>query len=257
MRSTSAIWLPTVKAGLRLVVGSWKTIATSLPRTFSSWRGGSRRRSRPLSTMEPDAVRTVAPVRPRMASPVSVLPLPDSPTSPSVSPLAMPSERSVMTGTSAPSRPETMTCRPSTRSTSSLPCVHGAAPPATDTAPAAAGCAAGACGLAVTAMPRPIESRSTSPRRLTDSTVTMMAMPGGMARNQFRSMKAAAVLSIVPQLACGGWTPRPMKERPASASSTAPTVSVTCTISGGAMLGKMWRSRMRPSEAPTTRAERT
>ena len=37
----SATWLPTVKAGLRLVIGSWKIMAISLPRT--------RRRSLGLS----------------------------------------------------------------------------------------------------------------------------------------------------------------------------------------------------------------
>ena len=32
--TASAIWSPTVKTGLRLVIGSWKIIAMSLPRTL-------------------------------------------------------------------------------------------------------------------------------------------------------------------------------------------------------------------------------
>ncbi len=43
--STSRICLPTVKAGLRLVIGSWNTKLTSLPRTVRSSFGLSSSRS--------------------------------------------------------------------------------------------------------------------------------------------------------------------------------------------------------------------
>ena len=39
-RSTSTIWLPTVNSGLSDVIGSWKTIAISLPRTRRKRRVG-------------------------------------------------------------------------------------------------------------------------------------------------------------------------------------------------------------------------
>ncbi len=44
-RSVSTIWKPTVKQGLRLVVGSWKTIAMSLPMMRRRSRGDRPSRS--------------------------------------------------------------------------------------------------------------------------------------------------------------------------------------------------------------------
>src|SRR5436190_5679604 len=83
----SPSWLPTVSTGLSDVIGSWKTIATSLPRTRRSSFFFSFSRSRPLNIAVP---RTIRPggvgIRPSSASVETLLPEPDSPTIPSVSP---------------------------------------------------------------------------------------------------------------------------------------------------------------------------
>src|SRR5262245_36089608 len=71
-------------------MGSWKTIATSPPRSRLSSPFGIRSRSRPLYTASP---RTIRPggcgISPRTASILTLFPEPDSPTIPSVSPAAM------------------------------------------------------------------------------------------------------------------------------------------------------------------------
>ncbi len=46
-RMASAICSPIVKTGFSEVIGSWKTIEISLPRTFRIWAGGKVTRSRP------------------------------------------------------------------------------------------------------------------------------------------------------------------------------------------------------------------
>ena len=58
-RSASATWSPTVKAGLRLVIGSWNTIARSRPRRPRQVRPGSPTRSSPAAAprRRADAVR--------------------------------------------------------------------------------------------------------------------------------------------------------------------------------------------------------
>src|SRR4029079_11059850 len=53
---------------------------------------------------------------------------------------------------------------------------------------------------------RPSESRMPSPSRLNDSTVSMIAMPGGNAWNFDVLRLRYALCSIEPQLDCGGWT---------------------------------------------------
>ena len=77
---------PTVRTGLRLVIGSWKIIAISLPRTRRHARSESPISSRPSSLMLPDGMRAARGRIPIAASAVTLLPQPDSPTSPSVSP---------------------------------------------------------------------------------------------------------------------------------------------------------------------------
>ena len=51
--TASAIWSPTVKTGLRLVIGSWKIIAMSLPRTWRISSSESASRSRPSNRISP------------------------------------------------------------------------------------------------------------------------------------------------------------------------------------------------------------
>ncbi|MNN22858.1 hypothetical protein D3C81_1362350 [compost metagenome] len=56
--------------------------------------------------------------------------------------------------------------------------------------------------------------------------------------------------SMPPQVGAGGGTPRPRKDRPDSARIAVPTRVVNSTITGGSTLGRMWRNRMRPVDAP-------
>jgi len=73
--------------GFRLVTGSWKIIAMSLPRTSRTSRSSRARRSRPWNSMRPrtEALGAMR-VSPRIAVAVTLLPHPDSPTSPTSSP---------------------------------------------------------------------------------------------------------------------------------------------------------------------------
>ena len=84
--SASAIWKPTVSTGLRLVIGSWKIIAISLPRTLRISSSRSASRSRPSSSDAALDRGRSPPRRSRMSdSAVTLLPEPDSPTIASVS----------------------------------------------------------------------------------------------------------------------------------------------------------------------------
>ena len=82
----SAIWSPTLNTGLRLVMGSWKIIAMSLPRTSRISSSLSASRSRPLSTTDPSTILPGGSGTRRMTDrAATVLPEPDSPTMPIVS----------------------------------------------------------------------------------------------------------------------------------------------------------------------------
>src|SRR5262245_564827 len=83
---TSPICRPMRWTGFSELIGSWKIIAISLPRTARSSRCLSPISSRPSSWMLPE---TSAPWRrPMSESAVTLLPEPDSPTNPSDSPAA-------------------------------------------------------------------------------------------------------------------------------------------------------------------------
>src|SRR4051794_21521854 len=83
----SPSWLPTVSTGLRDVIGSWKPSATSSPRPRRSSRFFSLNRSRPWNIAVPLTIRPGGVgIRPSSASVETLLPEPDSPTIPSVSP---------------------------------------------------------------------------------------------------------------------------------------------------------------------------
>ena len=93
-RIASTSCLPIVNAGLRLVIGSWNTIAISSPRTSRISRNDSDSRSRPSNITEPRLMRPGGDATSRItASDVTVLPEPDSPTMPRTSPGATPSSR--------------------------------------------------------------------------------------------------------------------------------------------------------------------
>ena len=90
-RSASAIWLPAVKLGFSEVIGSWKIMATSAPRTRSVASDAATRSStsplRRRSSMPPLTMRPPPYSTSRIsASDVTDLPEPDSPTMASVSP---------------------------------------------------------------------------------------------------------------------------------------------------------------------------
>jgi hypothetical protein len=90
--STSRIWRPIVKTGFRLVIGSWKIIATSLPRTPRSSSSESFSRSRFSKFAVPEVTLPARARIPSSASEVTLLPQPDSPTIPRVSPGAISNE---------------------------------------------------------------------------------------------------------------------------------------------------------------------
>ena len=83
--SASEIWTPTVSTGFSDVIGSWKIIAMSPPRISRSWRCESLSRSCPLKIASPFGIRADG-LSPRTESIETLLPEPDSPTTPSTSP---------------------------------------------------------------------------------------------------------------------------------------------------------------------------
>ena len=87
MRSGSATCAPVVITGLSEVIGSWKIIEISAPRTRCISRSGRASRSRPRKSTWPPAMRPGGSrTRRRIDSAVTDLPLPLSPTTPSVPP---------------------------------------------------------------------------------------------------------------------------------------------------------------------------
>src|SRR5499426_3404858 len=75
-----------VSTGLREVIGSWKIIEMSLPRTARICASSSLSRSRPSSSIEPPTIRPGGSGMSRITeSAVMLLPQPDSPTIASVS----------------------------------------------------------------------------------------------------------------------------------------------------------------------------
>ena len=86
----SITWSPTVVTGLRLVIGSWKIMPILAPRTARISGTGRERRSRPSNSIRaPGSMRPGLGTSRMMASAVIDLPQPDSPTSASVSPVAI------------------------------------------------------------------------------------------------------------------------------------------------------------------------
>ncbi len=83
-RIISAICQPTLYSGCRLVSGSWKMTEISAPRTLRSCSGRRSSRSVPSNMAWPETWPPGA--RPSRVWVSTVLPLPDSPTMPSVCP---------------------------------------------------------------------------------------------------------------------------------------------------------------------------
>ena len=107
------IWSPMVKLGLSEVIGSWKIIASRLPRRSRRVWSGTSSRSKPSKRIEPVTSAECFDSRPMMASEVTLLPQPDSPTRPSVAPLATLRSTRSTAWVVRPSSPWKMTRRPS------------------------------------------------------------------------------------------------------------------------------------------------
>ena len=85
--SASSIWKPMVRTGFSEVIGSWKIIDTSPPRSLRSSDRFIFIRLLPLYRASPWTIRPGGDgMSPRMESMLTLLPEPDSPTIPSVSP---------------------------------------------------------------------------------------------------------------------------------------------------------------------------
>src|SRR6266567_6413019 len=85
--TASAIWSPIVSTGLSEVIGSWKIMAIRLPRISRISASERASRSRPSNRTAPETTRpSLAGSRRIMDSAVTLLPQPDSPTIPTVSP---------------------------------------------------------------------------------------------------------------------------------------------------------------------------
>jgi hypothetical protein len=116
--STSCV--PIVNTGLRLVIGSWNTMAISSPRTARISPSESESRSRPSNSTEPDVMRPGGDGTSRITpNDVTVLPDPDSPTIPIISP-ARTLKLTLSTTVAGPSSVRNCTDRPRTWSSASF-----------------------------------------------------------------------------------------------------------------------------------------
>ena len=102
--NTSAIWEPMVKAGLRLVIGSWKIIAILSPRSLAISRSERPAISVPRNASRADERTAPRPRSPMMANAVTDLPQPDSPTRQCVSPPRTSSDTPRTASTTPPKR---------------------------------------------------------------------------------------------------------------------------------------------------------
>src|SRR5438132_2688805 len=87
-RTASRSWCPIVRTGLSEVIGSWKIIAISLPRSSRRRSCGIVSRSSPLKSACPVERELRRSFRPMIVRHVTLFPDPDSPTIPSVRPLS-------------------------------------------------------------------------------------------------------------------------------------------------------------------------
>src|SRR5262249_39641263 len=95
-------------------------------------------------------------------------------------------------------------------------------------------------------------SRSPSPMKLIDTTARKMNKPGETIQGAL-SISLVASFSMLPQDAVGGWMPRPRNDRVLSVMIAPPTPRVAATMIGASAFGRMWRSTIRASRAPTDR----
>ena len=110
-RRASMIWSPTGRVGLRLAMGSWKSMAACGPRTARICRSLQGTMSRPSSRMRPE-MRALSGSRRRMERQSTDLPQPDSPTMARVSP-ACSSRSTPRTACTCPAGVAKVMCRSS------------------------------------------------------------------------------------------------------------------------------------------------
>ena len=114
----STIWSPIFWTGFSEVIGSWKIIAISAPRTRRSSSSEAAIRSLPLYSALPSKLALGERVRPSSVMAVTDLPEPDSPTTASTSPAAS-SNETPSTAWTAPSSVANLTRRSRTSSSRS------------------------------------------------------------------------------------------------------------------------------------------
>ena len=103
MRRTSSIWVPTSHTGFSDEVGCWKIIEIRSPRMWRIASGDSLSRSCPSNRISPPSICPGCATRRRIDRLVTLLPQPDSPTRPMISPRS--TEKSMpSTARTAPSR---------------------------------------------------------------------------------------------------------------------------------------------------------
>ena len=86
LRTASIICVSMRRTGFSVIIGSWKIIATLRPRIVRQVASLAPTSSCPASLIEPATMRPGGSISPMIARPVTVLPEPDSPTSPITSP---------------------------------------------------------------------------------------------------------------------------------------------------------------------------
>ena len=100
-------------------------------------------------------------------------------------------------------------------------------------------------------------SRSQSPNRFSDITVSIIAKPGKVEIHQNPASRSRPSDTMEPQAAVGGGTPAPRKLNTDSRRITIPICSVATTIRVLIVPGKIWTKSILSVEAPETLANAT
>ncbi len=112
----SSIWVRTRSRGFSALVASWKDMATSSPRSRRRSSGSRAITSCPSTRIRPATMRPGSGTRRSTESPSIVLPQPDSPTRPTISPAAT-CRLAPSTARTRPSGVGNCVCKPSTSRT--------------------------------------------------------------------------------------------------------------------------------------------
>src|ERR1019366_5149718 len=102
-----------------------------------------------------------------------------------------------------------------------------------------------------------IRSRNQSPNRFTDSTRSVIAMPGMIDTHQASAIRPRPSEIISPQVGVGGGMPAPRKLSEASAMTTTPMLRVTSTMNVFNTFGRICVNMIRGDEQPRTWASAT